>query len=753
MVFYIAETNEEKPQTPLSYGSFFSNLSTYISDMKTHIYDDRPLIDPKADKLGFTKPANSLADLFAHTTAPDGFVAAVTGDWGSGKSTFLNFITSSEALFNTQSGLPRLEIIRFDPWLVSGRQDLVAAYFKHLADELKTNRDKAKSLAKTGGRVVAEVGKASVDNALTRAAADIAILADGGLLAKPASVLARKSLEKASKALSKEPSLQKAYSLLADKLSKSERRFLVVIDEIDRLTPKEIRTLLNMVKAVGRLPNVIYLLSYDRRIVHGALGRGDEEQGCNYSEKIVQHEFALPTPLVGGVLSILDEHISELLGDTENDMRWHRYVSSGLRRWVQKPRDVIRLAAAFNFAGEQLKDEVDLQDVLILEGLRLFQPKVYDWIRQNDAFLFGTRSSYMTDTKKQEIGQSLVECVEPDSKDDTLSLVVNLFSHRAASFPGQSSYTTTSHYQAQIKGYVQTEPAYRAYFATGLPEGAIPRVTLDLLASPGTTLKRFNEVFAQIDVKDSNAVALVSTLVEGIRFRVEDNAAEMPFDVLDGLGTHYDLINQVNENAEIFQSPYHLMVGTVRACLRAWGPEGANEYANHLLDGELSLEFKTLVMAEIMRSFGLLPTERTEDPLVEAESAKELYVKIISQIQLAAKKDGGLGKNTSIWRPLKIWAELDDSGAAKDWTHKNIQSDQSILYKICRSVVSRTLGDDVQYTLRDDPTSKYVDLAPLVAAAKAALDKDLSQDERRLFTEINEGGQRYLSEQDSQSKS
>ena len=125
---------------------------------------------------------------------------------------------------------------------------------------MKTNRDKAKSLAKTGGRVVAEVGKASVDNALTRAAADIAILADGGLLAKPASVLARKSLEKASKALSKEPSLQKAYSLLADKLSKSERRFLVVIDEIDRLTPKEIRTLLNMVKAVGRLPNVIYLL-------------------------------------------------------------------------------------------------------------------------------------------------------------------------------------------------------------------------------------------------------------------------------------------------------------------------------------------------------------------------------------------------------------------------------------------------------------------------------------------------------------
>ena len=720
--------------------------------MKTHIYDDRPLIDPKADKLGFAKPASALANLLAHTTAPDGFVAAVTGEWGSGKSTFLNFITSAEAISNTQSGLPRLEIIRFDPWLVSGRQDLVAAYFKHLADELKTTPEKAKAFAKKGGQVVAEVGKAGVDNALTRAAADIAILADGGLLAKPASVLARKSLEKASKALSKEPSLQKAYNLLAEKLRKSERRFLVVIDEIDRLTPKEIRTLLNMVKAVGRLPNIIYLLSYDRRIVHSALGRGNEQQGCNYSEKIVQHEFALPTPLAGGVLSILDEHINELLGDTENDMRWHRYVTYGLRRWVKKPRDAIRLAAAFNFAGGQLKDEVDLQDVLILEGFRLFQPRIYDWIRQNDGFLFGTRAAYMTDKKKQEIGQSLVECVKPDLSEQTLILVTNLFPHRATSFPGQSSYSSTSHYQAQIKGYVQTESAYRAYFATGLPEGAIPRVTLDLLASPGTTIERFNEVFDKIDITDRNSVTLVSTLVEGIRFRVEDNAAEMPFDVLDGLGAHYVLINQVNENAEIFRSPYHLMVGTVRACLKAWGPEGANDYAHHLLDGELPLEFKTLVIAEIMRSAGLLPTERTEDPLVEAASAKVLYEKIINQIQSAAK-DGELGKNTSIWRPLQIWAVLDDSGVAKDWTHTNIKSDQGILYKVCRSLVSRTLGDDVQYTLRDDPTSKYVDLAPLVAGAKAALERKLSQDERRLFTAIHEGGQNYLSEKDSQSNS
>ena len=720
--------------------------------MQVNLYDDRPLIDSSFDKLGFAVPAIALADLLARTTAPDGFVAAVTGEWGSGKSTFLNFVTSADNLFDTSSGLPKLEIIRFDPWLVSGRQDLVAAYFKHLADELKTKSDKVKDFAKSGGRIAADVGKAGIDNALTRAAADIAILADGGLLVKPASVLAKKSLEKASKVLSKEPSLQKAYVNLSDRLLKSNRRFLVVIDEIDRLTPKEIRTLLNMVKAVGRLPNVIYLLSYDRAIVHVALGRSDMQQGRKYAEKIIQHELPLPTPLSGGVLSILDERVGDLLGSTENDMRWHRYVSAGLRRWVKKPRDAIRLAGAFNFIGDQLKGEVDLQDVIILEGFRLFQPKVYEWIRQNDAFLFGTRVAYMSDERKREIGESLISCVEPEEKEDTLSLITNLFPHRADSIPGRSSYGSASHYQASIKGYVQTEPAYRAYFATGLPEGAIPRVTLDMLASPGTTVKRFNEVFSQIKNTDQNFVSKVSTLVEGIRFRVEDNAAEMPFDVLDGLGAQYILINEANEKAEIFKSPYHLMVGAVRTCLTAWGSEGAAEYAHHLIDGDLSLEFKTLVLAEIMRSEGKFPSERAEEPFVEASVATELYVKIMDQIKQAAQDDT-LSNCIDIWRPLKIWAKLDDTGAAKVWVHTKITSNQNVLYKICRSLVSRTLGEDVEYTLRDDPTSDYIDLASLIEAAKTALKDTTSEDERKLFSAINEGGQRFLEDNHLQGES
>ncbi|MBN9990973.1 hypothetical protein JND45_16695, partial [Listeria monocytogenes] len=66
--------------------------------------------------------------------------------------------------------------------------------------------------------------------------------------------------------------LQKTYGELVGRLKKADRRFIVFIDDIDRLTNEEIRSLMQMVKTVGRLPNVTYVLSYDRQIVWSALG-------------------------------------------------------------------------------------------------------------------------------------------------------------------------------------------------------------------------------------------------------------------------------------------------------------------------------------------------------------------------------------------------------------------------------------------------------------------------------------------------
>lgn len=51
---------------------------------------------------------------------------------------------------------------------------------------------------------------------------------------------------------------------IAKLLQKSKRRVLFVIDDLDRLTPDEIREVFKVVKALADFPNVIYLLSFDK---------------------------------------------------------------------------------------------------------------------------------------------------------------------------------------------------------------------------------------------------------------------------------------------------------------------------------------------------------------------------------------------------------------------------------------------------------------------------------------------------------
>ena len=600
--------------------------------MENYTFDDRPLIKIKSDKLGFAKPANALAGLLARTPAPEGFVAAVTGEWGEGKSTFLNFVTGSEALSQISEGLPKLEVIRFDPWLVSGHQDVVAAFFKHLADELNTGWDVAKNIAKSTAVVAAEVGKTVLDNGLAKAAGKVAVLADGGLLSGAASVLAKESLDKAVEALVAAPSLQNAYENLSKQLEQSNRRFLVVVDEIDRLTPDEIRTMINMVKSVGRLPHVTYLLSYDTEQVYSALGHSNPKLGKAYSEKIIQHELSLPSPIPGGVLKILNEKIGTLLDGTEDDMRWHSYVLHGLRRWILKPRDAIRLAGAFNFIGAQLTGEVNLQDVLILEGLRLYQPEVYRWVRQNDTFLIGTKGVYLNDTDKKSIGLDLEKSIDEDDRVDTLKLIANLFPQIAKWLPGNPSTYGAINYIAKIRGYVQTESAYRIYFAAGLSEGAFSRAKLDMLASPNTTLEQFNEVFEALDSTKPSFASDVTTIVEAVHFRVIDKAKDMPFEVLDGLGRHYAKIDQANDSAEIFRAPYPHLVGTIRICLMTWGSKRALEYLHHLLTSEAPLDFKSMVVIVVGRSIGHFPSNETETPLLtnaDFEVIKDICIKQI----------------------------------------------------------------------------------------------------------------------------
>ena len=82
---------------------------------------DRPLDDPAKDRLGYAPFAKLLADSICNLAPTEGFVMALFGPWGSGKTTVLKFVE------HYMDALPRNQqpvVVHFNPWWFSGYEDI-----------------------------------------------------------------------------------------------------------------------------------------------------------------------------------------------------------------------------------------------------------------------------------------------------------------------------------------------------------------------------------------------------------------------------------------------------------------------------------------------------------------------------------------------------------------------------------------------------------------------------------------------------
>jgi predicted KAP-like P-loop ATPase len=101
--------------------------------------DDAPKENPwQDDRLGYRPFAERLSKIIISLRAPNGYVIGLQGEWGSGKSTAINFVKAFIDKHNVEAEdkAHHLEVLDFRPWMVSGHENLVAAFFKVLSEKL-----------------------------------------------------------------------------------------------------------------------------------------------------------------------------------------------------------------------------------------------------------------------------------------------------------------------------------------------------------------------------------------------------------------------------------------------------------------------------------------------------------------------------------------------------------------------------------------------------------------------------------------
>ncbi|MFJ2193901.1 P-loop NTPase fold protein [Kitasatospora sp. NPDC087861] len=332
----------------------------------------------RPDLLGRGTYSQHCVELLRRVRAQsDSSVLALIGPWGSGKSSVLEMTID----LLTATGTDPWLVAEVNPWLYPDLESLTAALFAEIRNALPKDKRWSKSRES-----LAEFGNS---------------IAPLGSLASLVGVDAKPILQMVSKRIGGDTSATAAKRKVTEALRTADKPILVVMDDLDRLTPAELLLVFKLVRLVGRLPNVHYLLSYDEHTLLDVLRRsdlvgGEETRAREFLEKIVQVRLDLPAFRERDAVKLVERCLTEVLEShgkqlTSSDVsRFAEAYGGHLQTRLNTPRAIKRFMAQVDASLGSVAQDVDLVDFLLVTFLRTVEPGVYGLLKQHRGELTNT---------------------------------------------------------------------------------------------------------------------------------------------------------------------------------------------------------------------------------------------------------------------------------------------------------------------------------------------------------------------------
>ena len=356
-----------------------------MNDTDAGINFDIPLQAANAlqgDKLDRTGYAESAAAALRKVSSSAGLVVSIEGAWGSGKTSALAMI---EAILNQPGAAHQPLIVHFNPWLVGEKDVLLRHFLSRIAGAINLSDH-----SRDGKKVAKEIKAYSK-------AFDLVKLIPG---AEPWTSLIKSVFNAVGDATGsiaeyKTPDIEAYKQKVEEALRQFQRPIIVFIDDIDRLFPNEVFVMVRIIKAVGELPHVGYVLAWDSAYVSSALEKLGVPYAGSYLDKVVQIRMPLPSLSLSARRKLINDALDELAPEAlvprfkAHDQRLSGLYYSGLRELLDQPRDMARVFNAVRMIEPPLRGEIVFADILGLAALSVKAPAVFELLRRNPRLFVG----------------------------------------------------------------------------------------------------------------------------------------------------------------------------------------------------------------------------------------------------------------------------------------------------------------------------------------------------------------------------
>lgn len=691
------------------------------------------------DRYGFRNIADNISRSIISLPQEASNVIGIEGAWGSGKTSLLNLILKSLE----QNKDNQTHVLHISPWL-SGC-DPIEALFLPVATIIQQETDKRypptglkkiwrKYLLSSEAQKVIEYAQDTSSRVLplVQYIGQFSVIVNwiaGGIKVFSDSRLAID-----------QKTTTKLRTDIAEQLVRLDLKFIVVMDDLDRLEPSQVAEVFRLVRAVADLPRFTHILCYDRQIithaVEHALNIGD---GSRYLQKIIQLSFKIPRPETFDLRNEFRQKAEALYHQINNQP-----LDSGLARdlavvtdtygaALSTPREIHQAINSLIFLYPGMRDFVYFPDLCLLQLIRVTNLGLYDWTEH-----------YLTERSVIETGQGMLADGEKTIFQEELIRCMKLFKASNA-----DSFLTFSEWIPGISGHDEAhlnlfEPAsedfrhiqttnkrlssmthWRYYFAFSSPQNVLPLAFFDQLfvmaGIPGKQHQLSEEMLSRINSEGS----MTGTWFEHILSRLTPSLIkERQFDECAGLlSFFFNYTDTVSERFRIRNSWFSLrktgINQVVRNLLRHMlDIDEARTIAllNTLVEGGDSPFWIADFMRDLIWEHGL--AKNTVSPLSErllsrenTEQLRHIFAERMNQAEIQQK----LLLQQSILGYLYAWKDMSSEENVKEWVREVTSSEQGLIDLLIRLQTSVFSSDRGAYRrIARDQVSPFFDDWPAV---------------------------------------